>query len=562
MAKKMDFGQFLVEQEIISAQQLTEVQTKQKEKRENFNDTLLSLNVISENVMLQAFAKYLGIPFIDLTYFQINLEVTKKLSEPYARHFQAIVLEERPDGLLIGMVDPMDIPAIDELKRVLGQPIRLALVKERDLINTLDLVYRHTEEIIDFAEKLDEELSEGRIDLEALTGARTRVDTTVIKLLQSLFVDAVQTNASDIHIEPEEKVLRIRIRIDGILHEQIVKEKAIAPAMSLRLKLMAGLNITEKRLPQEGRFNVKVRDRAIDVRLSILPTQYGESVTMRLLDQSTNLLSLEEIGMSSELLKRFYTLLQLPYGIILVTGPTGCGKTTTLYGVLSHLNVPEKKIITVEDPVEYRLPRINQSQVKPQLGLTFASISKVILRNDPDIIMVGEMRDEETASIAIRASLTGHLVLSTLHTNDAAGSVLRLLDMKIPGYLVASTLRGVLAQRLVRRVCESCKTQYEPSAAELSWLEAHKRNLRDVKFAHGKGCAYCNKTGYKGRIGIFELLELDKVMMNNLSQEEPTQFMSNAMKQLKGKLLVDSGLDLVKQQVTTLNEVIRVAGEF
>jgi MSHA biogenesis protein MshE len=558
------FEQFLLDKGVVTEEQLHLARTQQQETGKRLEQVLVDMGLVDEMKALHLLAEHNDLPFIDLKNFQPHPDLIQKLSESHARYFKAIVLEKNKEGLLVGMADPLDIPAIDELKRVLKQPIQVALVNEKHLFNTIDLIYRHTEDILSFAEKLEAELGDGRIDLDSLVGQTEQVDATVIKLLQSLFTDAVQARASDIHLEPEENILRIRIRIDGILHEQIVKEKAIAPAMASRLKLMANLNITEKRLPQDGRFNVKVHDHSIDVRLSVLPTSYGESVVLRLLDQSTHLADLDQIGMPSEVLKSFYRLLNVPYGIILVTGPTGSGKTTTLYGALNYLNSPEKKIITVEDPVEYRLARITQTQVYNKLGLTFASISRVILRNDPDIIMVGEMRDEETADTAIRAALTGHLVLSTLHTNDAPTSALRLLDMKVDGYLVASTVRGILAQRLVRRLCPNCKKIYSPTDAEKNWLMGKSKNNKKVlnaQFYQSHGCGYCNQTGYKGRIGIFELLELNKPMMYALSEEKLSEYLDLAYKALKDKFLVDSGLDIATQGITTIQEIMRVIGE-
>ena len=312
--------------------------------------------------------------------------------------------------------------------------------------------------------------------------------------------------ASDIHIEPDEGKLRIRQRVDGILQESVINERNIAAALVLRLKLMSGLDISEKRLPQDGRTNIRIKGRSIDVRVSTMPIQHGESVVMRLLDQSAGLLTLDQTGMPEELLKRFRNLLNRPHGMILVTGPTGSGKTTTLYGALSELNLPAKKIITVEDPVEYRLPRINQVQVNSKIGLDFKGVLRTTLRQDPDIIMVGEMRDHETVEIGLRGALTGHLVLSTLHTNDSISSAIRLLDMGAPGYLAASSLRAIIAQRLVRRLCKNCRTEHRPDEEELFWIDNIEPGASSHQFHRGMGCQTCNQTGYRGRIGVFELL--------------------------------------------------------
>ncbi|WP_258224525.1 MSHA fimbrial ATPase MshE, partial [Aeromonas sp. HMWF017] len=391
-------------------------------------------------------------------------------------------------------------------------------------------------------------------------GANDEGEATVAKLLRSLFEDAVQVGASDIHIEPDEKVLRIRQRIDGILHENILNEVRIAQALVLRLKLVAGLDISEKRLPQDGRFNMKVRGRDVDVRMSTMPVQYGESVVMRLLDQSSGILSLTETGMPPEILTRFRRQLKRPHGMILVTGPTGSGKTTTLYGALSELNQSSNKIITVEDPVEYRLSRVNQVQVNPKIGLTFSNVLRSTLRQDPDILLVGEMRDNETVEIGLRGAITGHLVLTTLHTNDAVTSALRLIDMGAPGYLVASALRAVVAQRLVRRVCEHCVEEKAPDEGQATWLTVLSGEAPGQHTYHkGRGCQSCNFTGYSGRIGVYELLELDQPMMDALRRNDAEGFAKAARQHEHYRPLALTALDYARQGITSVDEVLRLA---
>jgi MSHA biogenesis protein MshE len=372
----------------------------------------------------------------------------------------------------------------------------------------------------------------------------------------------VQVGASDIHIEPDESVLRIRQRIDGVLHEQVMKEKRIAAALVSRLKLMSGLDISEKRLPQDGRFNIRVKDHNIDVRVATMPIQYGESVVMRLLDQSGGILDLDQVGMPADILQRFRRNIHRPHGLVLVTGPTGSGKTTTLYAALSEINSAEKKIITVEDPVEYRLPRVNQVQVHTKIGLGFASVLRTALRQDPDIILVGEMRDQETAEIGLRASITGHLVLSTLHTNDALSTAIRLIDMGIPGYMVATALQAIIAQRLVRRICDSCTTAYTPTPQEMIWLRNLLGSQADgLQFRHGTGCPHCNNTGYHRRVGVFELLELDEAMADALRQNDSVAF-AHAVKANPGfRSLTLNALDYAVAGITTLEEVLRISGE-
>jgi MSHA biogenesis protein MshE len=460
------------------------------------------------------------------------------------------------------MAEPTDIYAFDELTRILNRPIRQGVVRESDLLRTIDKIYRRTDEIVNIAGELGAELSQGGVNLADLLPAAELEDAPVVRLLRSLFEDAVQIGASDIHIEPDENVLRIRQRIDGILHEQVMSEKRIAAALVSRLKLMSGLDISEKRMPQDGRFNIKVRGKSIDVRLSTMPLQYGESVVMRLLDQSGGLLSLNQIGMPPELLVKFRAQISRPHGMVLVTGPTGSGKTTTLYGALNELNLSERKIITVEDPVEYRLPRINQVQIHNRIGLSFSSVLRAALRQDPDIIMVGEMRDQETTEIGLRAAMTGHLVLSTLHTNDAVSTTLRLLDMGAEGYLVASALQAVLAQRLVRRICSSCTKERFPTPQQVSWIFSHfGQDTEGQLFQVGTGCPQCHNTGYHGRIGVFELLLIDFALADALRRNDSGAFARAAREQNGFKPLSLCAFQYAQQGVTSIDEVLRISGQ-
>lgn len=557
--QKIRLGDLLVQQQIISPEQLQQVLDEQKKTGVRIGQIVVQMKLITEDALLKLLAQQLKIPFIDLKQRNFDPELINLLPEAYARRYNALVIERQPSGVLIGMVDPTDITAVDEITHVMQVPVDFAVVKESDLKRTLDLVYRRTKDISQFAKQLYEEIG----GEEAILASNPEQDNApVVRLVDAIFEDAVQVNASDVHIEPDLHVLRIRQRVDGLLNEQIMKAKSIASAISLRLKLMAGLNISEKRIPQDGRFSIKVRNKDLDIRLSTLPTQHGESVVMRLLDQSGGILSLNNIGMPEDILKRFRKMIHLPRGLILVTGPTGSGKTTTLYGALNEINTVEKNIITVEDPVEYYLPRVNQVQVNPKVDLSFARVLRAAMRQDPDIILVGEMRDQETVEIGLRASLTGHLVLSTLHANDAATSALRLLDLGAEGYLVASTLRGVLAQRLVRRICTGCRCEANLDSTELEWLKSlANRNFDSSKFYHGTGCSQCNNSGYQGRIGIFEWLELDAPMITALQNKDPASFSSLAVQQLQGKLLLDSGLKLAEAGMTTVDEVIRVAGD-
>ena len=381
----------------------------------------------------------------------------------------------------------------------------------------------------------------------------------MVKLLQSMFEDAIQVNASDIHIEPDEKELRIRFRQDGVLRIQTMADRRIASALATRIKLMANLDISEKRLPQDGRCNVRVRDKSIDVRISTMPVQWGESVVMRLLNPFAGVLTLEQVGMPKGILERYRRMIHSPNGMMLVTGPTGSGKTTTLYASLLELNRPEVKILTVEDPIEYRITGINQTQVNTKIELTFGRVLRSMLRQDPDIILVGEMRDQETAEIGLRAAMTGHLVLSTLHTNDAISTALRLVDMGVESYMVAASLRGIVSQRLVRRICESCAepTEISPAMLAIVRIEAGDK-AESLRFKRGRGCSHCNGTGYQGRIGIFEFLEMDASLVDAMHSGDPSAFATAAKKQTGFQSLRRSAIILAAQGVTTMDQVARV----
>ena len=556
---KMRLGDLLVHEQMITEAQLSEALNVQAASGRKLGATLIALEFISEPQLLRFLAQQLQIPFLDISQRKISSDVSKLLSEVYARRYRALVIEDNGDSVLVGMSDPADLRALDQLAPMLApKRIELAVVQESQLMAAFDNVYRRTEDITNFAEKLHEEYEDvEEFDLNSLADETS--DATVVKLLQSIFEDAVQVRASDIHIEPDERLLRIRQRVDGVLQEHTLNQVKIASALVLRLKLMSGLDISEKRLPQDGRFNIKVHAHSIDVRLSTMPVQYGESVVMRLLDQSAGLLSLDETGMPVHILKRLRSIIKRPHGMVLVTGPTGSGKTTTLYGALSELNQQESKIITVEDPVEYRIGRVNQVQINNKIGLSFASVLRTTLRQDPDIIMVGEMRDQETVDIGLRAALTGHLVLSTLHTNDAISSAMRLIDMGAPAYLVASSLRAIIAQRLVRRICNECKTPYHPDKQEQSWLTYLGEDISSTQFWRGQGCTACSHSGYKGRVGIFELLEMNDAMMDALRINDTQRFGEAAKNSANFAPLSYMALTYAKQGITSLDEVFKMA---
>ena len=558
--KKIRIGDLLVQNRIISHDQLMTALTEQKKTGRKLGRTLIDLNYISETDLLNFLSRQLQIPFLDIAQYKRKPEVCKELPESLARRFRVMLLESNPQDVLLAMTDPTDLMGLDEIGRVLKKRIRQAVVRESDLLNAIDQAYRRTEEISTLAGQLSDELSEHNFDINTLLSSAEVSDAPVVKLLQSIFEDAVQTNASDIHIEPDERVLRIRQRVDGVLNEHILDNINIAPALVVRLKLMCGLNISEKRLPQDGRFSIRVKNKNLDVRFSTLPIQNGESVVMRILDQSKGLLDLNLLGMPADLLERFKAHIRSPHGLILVTGPTGSGKTTTLYAALSSVNHPQTKIITAEDPVEYSLPRINQAQINEKIGLTFASVLRSALRQDPDVILVGEIRDRETAEIAVRASITGHLVFSTLHTNGAVETATRLLDMGIEGYILASSLKVIMAQRLVRKNCDRCVETTQIEESDSIWVEK-TFNLDTAKlvFKQGIGCQYCNHTGYRGRIGVYELLEMSHNTLDALRRNDSAAFVIAARSTPNFKTFSEQAMELVKQGLTTVQEIMRIS---
>jgi MSHA biogenesis protein MshE len=560
-SKKTHIAEMLLEKELITQEQLDAAVEKQKNSDKKIGEILVDHGFIDESKLLELLSEQLDVPYINLKSYLIQPDIVKLLPEFYARHFRSIVLSKEEQDYFVGMADPQDLLAQEEIERILKQKIRIALIREDDLLSVLDTIYRHSEEISHFAETLSAEMKPNNLDIFNQVQDFSSEDMPVVNLLRSIFEDAVQINASDIHIEPDENVLRIRLRVDGVLQEQIVEEKSISQALVQRIKLIAGLNIAEKRLPQDGRFSITVKHKNFDVRVSTIPVQFGESLVMRLLNQSADLLRLSQTGMPDLVYKQFNDVLHATYGLMLIVGPTGSGKTTTLYAALNELNKAESKIITVEDPVEYRIARINQVQVNAKIDLTFANVLRSILRQDPDIIMIGELRDHETAEIAMRAAMTGHFVLATLHTNDTISSATRLLDMGIEGYLVASVLRGILAQRLVRRICEHCIVEDPLDTTERIWLKSVANGaFANHTFKKGKGCTYCHHTGYAGRIAVVEFLMMNEELADALRKGDVGLFHHIAIKQPGYRSLLESALDKAVEGITTIQEVITMSG--
>jgi MSHA biogenesis protein MshE len=553
----------LLKKGLITQEILDKAIELQKTTGDKFGRVLISMGVVAEEDVLKLFADQLQIEYVDLHHYELNASLIPLLPEIYARRFRALVLGQEGGSLIIGLADPQDINAFDELSKILKRPIKLAVVSELALLKVLDRVYRRTHEITHFAQELSEEMLDHYTVLpdELFDEAQESADQSpVVKLLNSLFRDAVQARASDIHIEPDEKSLRIRFRVDGILHENILEDKRIISALIQRLKLRAHLDISEKRIPQDGRFNFKIKGKSFDVRVSTIPTVNGEAVVMRLLEQSNDILDLAMLGIAPSTIKQIEEIYSKPHGMLLVTGPTGSGKTTTLYSVLARLNSPERKIITVEDPIEYRVTRVNQIQVNTKIELTFARVLRAMLRQDPDVIMVGEIRDAETAQIAMRAAITGHLVLATLHTNDAITSAMRLIDMGVEGYMVAAAVKGIIGQRLVRNLCHNCAIDALPDEHEAVWLKSMGVDVERV-FKKAQGCSQCNNRGFIGRTGVYELLVLNAEMLTALRENSSSSFVKAALACETYKPLSQSVLELVKKGKTSIAEAIRVVGQ-
>lgn len=561
--EKIRLGDILVQQKLLNEEQLKHALEEQKKTGRRLGHVLIEKKFITEEQISKALARQLGAVYVDLKHYNFKREVVARLPETQARRFRAMVLEDKGEVYTVGMADPTDLTAYDEITRLLKREIDLAVVTETELLRAIDRSYRRTEQITGLAQELGADIGDsGAVDFATLATTPGAEEAPVVKLLQTVFEDATQARASDIHIEPQEKRLQIRFRIDGVLHLQTETDGKIAQAVVLRLKLMSGLDIAEKRMPQDGRFAIKVRNTAVDVRISTMPTQHGESVVMRLLNQGSGILGLDNIGIPADMLAKVREVIQRPSGMVLVTGPTGSGKTTTLYAALNELNTAERKIITVEDPVEYRLPGINQVQINEKIELSFDRVLRSALRQDPDVILVGEMRDEKTVETGLRASMTGHMVFSTLHTNDAASTPVRLLDMGAPRYMVALSLQLVIAQRLVRVICESCIEDYQPLPSEHEWLRSELgADVDKQAYKRGRGCSYCNGTGYVGRTGVYEMLEMTKPVVEAANQENVQRFMEVARQQLAGRTLRHHAAQLAAAGRTSPDEAMRVSSQ-
>lgn len=560
--KNQMLGEELVAKGYLTAKKLAEALSEQERTGRKLGQILLDNNYVTEEQIARVLASQQGLPYIDLKHYNVNLDTVSKLDEMQSRKYRAVVLEDRKTTYLVAVSDPYNLSAQDALSARLHRPLEIAVVTNEQLNTLIEQVYSKDEQLTAFARAVESDVdSESNIiNLNQISATVDDADAPVVRLLQTIFRDATQLRASDIHIEPQDKQLVVRYRIDGVLHTQVEADLKVAPPLVVKLKLMAGLDIAEKRLPQDGRISIRTEAKQLDIRMSTMPTQYGESVVLRILVQSQGMKDLKALGMPEALFQKFTQAIAAPSGIVLATGPTGSGKTTTLYGALSRLNSTEVKILTCEDPVEYRIGGINQVQVNEKIGLTFPRVLRSFLRQDPDILLVGEIRDNETAEIATRAAMTGHLVLSTLHTNDAVSTPSRLMDMGVPGFMIATTLRAVLSQRLLRLVCTECAQPHELTPEETEWV---KRYFGEVPpgatLKSGKGCSACNGSGYRGRIGIFELLEMTPELAMALHKEDPIAFEAVARKQIGKDSIMHHGFDLVFQGLTTVTEVTKNA---
>lgn len=546
---KKSLGESLVEHGRIIREQLEQAQEEERRSGIPLKKALVKLGFITEEDLTAFLAEQLGVPYVDLGSYIIKPEIIKLVPEAIARRYKLIPIFKIGNILTIAMADPLNFYALDEVRLKANCEVKSVISSEKDIMKAIEQYYGVTGTIEEVAKVIkEEELKRREEDLAE--------EAPVIRLVNLLLMQAVKEGASDIHIEPERDKLRTRFRVDGILHEVQGPPKHLQQAVISRIKVLSKMDIAEKRKPQDGRFEIKTENKEIDLRVSTIPTIYGENLVMRILDKSSILLKLEDIGFSKGILGRYEELITRPHGIILVTGPTGSGKTTTLYASLNRINSVEKNIITIEDPIEYELELVRQVQVNPKAEVTFANALRSFLRQDPDVIMVGEIRDLETAEVAIQAALTGHLIFSTLHTNDAPSALTRLMDMGVEPFLISSSVIGIVAQRLVRTICPKCKESFEPGDEVLESLGLKKKD--GIRFYRGKGCRFCRETGYKGRLGIFEMLLVDERIREKVLARTSSGEIKKIACEAGMKTLRDDGLEKVLEGKTTVEEVLRV----
>jgi type IV pilus assembly protein PilB len=553
-------GEVLLEKNLITKEQLDEALALSSKKGIRLGEALLELKLLDDVQLAKILSEQFDIPFKSLREVRIDHDLARLLSPQKARENLILPLYRENGRIIVGIVDPSNIFALDDLRMVTKSEVFPVIVPRNELVEAINQIWgseeveKVLEEII--VQKEEEENQYQEVSLEEISSQ----EGPIAKLVNSILVDAVRRGASDIHIEPTEKNVRVRFRIDGVLHEIMFIQKRYQAAIVSRIKIMSDMDISERRIPQDGRIKANIRGEVYDFRVSTLPGVFGEKVVLRILGRGSISLTLESLGFSEHNYERYLKMLKTPYGIILVTGPTGSGKSTTLYASLNMINSPDINIITVEDPVEYQLPGIHQVQVNPKAGLTFASALRSILRQDPDVVLVGEIRDEETARIAIQAALTGHLVLSTLHTNDAPSAVTRLIDMGIEPFLISSSLLGAVAQRLVRTICPNCKAPYEPTKEEIEAIKATLGDvdLSNITFYKGKGCPKCNGKGYKGRTAIHEIMLMNDEIRELVLKKASRETIKEVARKYGMVTLREDGMQKVLKGITTVEEVMRV----
>ena len=524
-------------------------------------DLLIRDGIVTESDVSRSLAARAHMDWIDLSSIVIPPEIIKQIRAEDARRFKVIPVAFGETGLIVAVSDPLDIDTIDSLSFLLQRELELVCTSPEKILEALIKYYGTADEAADvIKEKMGDDVDLGlEIGDDSAISDVDEADAPIIRMVSMLIIEAHRAGASDIHLEPLDKKFRVRFRIDGVLQEMQAPPKRLQSAIISRLKIMTGsMSIAEKRLPQDGRIQVKIKKKAIDLRISTIPTNHGESVVIRILDKASLMLGLPELGFFSDDQETFERLIQLPDGILLVTGPTGSGKTSTLYACLNYINKPDRKIITVEEPIEYQMTGINQVPVNPEIGMTFPAALRSILRQAPNVIMIGEIRDLETASITTNASLTGHLVFSTLHTNDAPSAIARLIDIGVQPFLVASSLRAVMAQRLVRRICSNCREPAKLSESEMRALRIEPGQLRDAQVMHGKGCEQCRGTGYKGRIGIFEIFVLDDEVRHMINKRSATLPLRQRARELGMRTLREDGVRKVLNGLSSAEEVISI----
>ena len=564
---KDDLGKLLVDEQLITVRQLDKSVAQAERSGESLQKVLISLGFVSEKDVVEAMGRQMGVRFVDLSEIHIDTELARSIPEHLAQRYKVIPVAQNDNRLTLAMVDPLNVIAIDDIRLITGFDIEPVIATEESIIRAINNQFGVTD-LVEVEETVKELQAQDFADLEFEDGQDEEIsldklkemvdDAPIVRVVNLIISQAINDKASDIHIEPEAKAVKVRYRVDGVLHEVMSPPKHIQAPMTSRIKIMASMDIAERRIPQDGKIHLTHDGREFDLRVSTIPCVHGEKTVMRILDKGSVMLGLNKLGFYDDNLRLWESVVDKPYGMLLVTGPTGSGKSTTLYSCLNKLNRGDRNLVTCEDPVEYQIGGINQVQTNPKAGLTFASALKSFLRQDPDIIMVGEIRDGDTAKIAVEAALTGHLVLSTLHTNDAAGAISRLVEMKVEPFLVASALCGVLAQRLARCICPNCKESFRPPAEAVRKFGMTVYGDHDIQFYRGRGCDHCKMTGFRGRSGIHEVLTISERVRSLILQKASTAEIRQAAVEDGMKTMQDDGVRKTLDGVTSMEECLRV----